>query len=105
MILIAALLLAGYAFVQSRRQAAREADPYYGMVEVFNGDDYVWITPQDGVALNDLDKSEFINDASGNLTYTGREYKASRGLRQRRALCHRPRRRHVLRQRRAVYRR
>lgn len=80
MILIAALLLAGYAFVQSRRQAAREADPYYGMVEVFNGDDYVWITPQDGVALNDLDKSEFINDASGNLTYTGREYKASRGV-------------------------
>lgn len=80
MILIAALLLAGYALVQSRRQAAREADPYYGMVEVFNGDDYVWITPQDGVALNDLDKSEFINDASGNLTYTGREYKASRGV-------------------------
>ena len=39
MILIAALLLAGYAFVQSRRQAAREADPYYGMVEVFNGDE------------------------------------------------------------------
>jgi len=79
-ILIAALLLAGYAFVQLRRQAAREADPYYGMVEVFNGDDYVWITPQDGVALNDLDKSEFINDASGNLTYTGREYKASSGV-------------------------
>lgn len=80
MILIAALLLACYAAVQLRRQAAREADPYYGMVEVFNGDDYVWITPQDGVALNDLDKSEFINDASGNLTYTGREYKASRGV-------------------------
>ena len=79
-ILIAALLLACYAAVQLRRQAAREADPYYGMVEVFNGDDYVWITPQDGVALNDLDKSEFINDASGNLTYTGREYKASRGV-------------------------
>lgn len=80
MILIAALLLACYAAVQLRRQAAREADPYYGMVEVFNGDDYVWITPQDGVALNDLDKREFINDASGNLTYTGREYKASRGV-------------------------
>lgn len=79
-ILIAALLLACYAAVQLRRQAAREADPYYDMVEVFNGDDYVWITPQDGVALNDLDKSEFINDASGNLTYTGREYKASRGV-------------------------
>lgn len=79
-ILIAALLLACYAAVQLRRQAAREADPYYGMVEVFNGDDYVWITPQDGVALNDLDKREFINDASGNLTYTGREYKASRGV-------------------------
>lgn len=45
MILIAALLLACYAAVQLRRQAAREADPYYGMVEVFNGDDYVWITP------------------------------------------------------------
>ena len=58
MILIAALLLACYAAVQLRRQAAREADPYYGMVEVFNGDDYVWITPQEGVALNDLDTTQ-----------------------------------------------
>ena len=39
MILIAALLLACYAAVQLHNRAAREADPYYGMVEVFNGDD------------------------------------------------------------------
>mgnify|MGYP000372851335 CR=1 FL=1 len=79
-ILIAALLLAAYAVVQLRQRAGREADPHYGMVEVFNGESYVWITPQEGVALNDLDKEEFITDPNGNLTYTGREYKASRGV-------------------------
>ena len=45
----------------------READPHYGMIEVFNGESYVWITPQEGVALNDLDKEEFITDPNGNL--------------------------------------
>ena len=79
-ILIAALLLAAYALVQMRQRTEREADPHYGMVEVFNGETYVWITPQEGVALNDLDKEEFISDPSGNLTYPGREYKASRGV-------------------------
>ena len=79
-ILIAALLLAAYALVQMRQRTEREADPHYGMVEVFNGETYVWITPQEGVALNDLDKEEFISDPSGNLTYTGHEYKASRGV-------------------------
>ena len=67
-ILIAALLLAAYAAVQMRQRAEQEADPHYGMVEVFNGETYVWITPQEGVALNDLDKDEFITDPNGNLT-------------------------------------
>lgn len=79
-ILVAALILAVYAVVQARQRAEQESDPHYGMVEVFNGESYVWITPQEGVPTNDLTKEEFINDASGNLTYTGREYKASRGV-------------------------
>lgn len=79
-ILIAALLLGVYALVQSRREAESETDPHYGMVEVFNGEDYVWIVPQEGVPLNDISKDDFASDQSGNLTYTGGEYKASRGV-------------------------
>ncbi len=79
-LLIAAALLAVYALVQSRRTAETEADPHYGMVEVFNGDDYVWIVPQDGVPLNDMEKDDFVTDPEGNLTYTGGEYRASRGV-------------------------
>ena len=80
MILIAALLLGVYAIVQSRQRAGQESDPHHGMVEVFNGDEYVWIRPQEGVPVNELEKDDFINDAEGNITYTGREYKASRGV-------------------------
>ncbi len=79
-LLIAAALLAVYALVQSRRTAETEADPHYGMVEVFNGDDYVWIVPQDGVPLNDMEKDDFVTDPEGNLSYTGGEYRASRGV-------------------------
>lgn len=77
---VAVLLLAVYAVVEKVQERRQSEDPHYGMVEVYNGESYVWITPQDGVAVNELTKDDFAEDTEGNLTYIGRKYKASRGV-------------------------
>lgn len=80
-IALAALLLAVYAVVQHfNRRAEIENDPHYGMVEVFNGESYVWVVPEEDVPKNTLKKDDFATDPDGNLTYVGGEYKASRGV-------------------------
>ena len=80
-IAIAALLLTVYAVVQHfNRRAEIENDPHYGMVEVFNGESYVWIVPEEDVPKNTLKKDDFATDPDGNITYVGGEYKASRGV-------------------------
>ena len=80
-IALAVLLLAVYAVVQHlSRRAEIGNDPHYGMVEVFNGESYVWIVPEEDVPKNTLEKDDFATDPEGNLTYVGGEYKASRGV-------------------------
>ena len=80
-IAIAALLLTVYAVVQHfNRRAEIENDPHYGMVEVFNGESYVWVVPEEDVPKNTLKKDDFATDPDGNITYVGGEYKASRGV-------------------------
>ena len=80
-IALAVLLLAVYAVVQHlNRRAEIENDPHYGMVEVFNGEGYVWVVPEDDVPKNTLEKDDFATDPDGNITYVGGEYKASRGI-------------------------
>ena len=80
-IAIAALLLTVYAVVQHfNRRAEIGNDPHYGMVEVFNGESYVWVVPEEDVPKNTLKKDDFATDPDGNITYVGGEYKASRGV-------------------------
>ena len=80
-IAIAALLLTVYAVVQHfNRRAEIENDPHYGMVEVFNGESYVWVVPEEDVPKNTLKKDDFATDPDGNITYVGGEYKTSRGV-------------------------
>ena len=80
-IALAALLLAVYAVVQHfNRRAEIENDPHYGMVEVFNGESYVWVVPEEDVPKNTLKKDDFATDPDGHITYVGGEYQASRGV-------------------------
>lgn len=79
-IIAAVLLLAVYAVVEKVQERRQSEDPHYGMVEVYNGESHIWITPQDGVAVNELEKDDFVEDPDGNLTYVGRKFKASRGV-------------------------
>lgn len=55
-------------------------DPHYGQIEVFNGDDYVWITPEQGVAINTLKAENFEIGSDGNPVYTGADYKTMLGV-------------------------
>lgn len=79
-VFVAALLLAAFAIVQRIQNAGQEADPHYGMVEVYNGEGFVWVTPQEGVPVNGLTKEDFATDPNGRLTYVGGEYKTSLGI-------------------------
>lgn len=80
-IALAVVLLVAYAAVQHlNRRAEIENDPHYGMVEVYNGESYVWIVPEEDVPKNTLKKEDFATDPDGNLTYVGGEFKASRGV-------------------------
>lgn len=80
-VILAAVALAVYAavsFLHDREEV--QNDPHYGMVQVFNGEDYIWIVPQEDVPKNDIEKDDFATDPDGNLTYIGGEYKTGRGV-------------------------
>ena len=62
------------------RNMSIQNDPHYGQVEVFNGQDYIWITPEDGVPVNTLKAEEFTMDESGRPVYTGSQYKSMLGV-------------------------
>ena len=62
------------------RNMSIQNDPHYGQVEVFNGQDYIWITPEDGVPVNALKAEEFTMDESGRPVYTGSQYKSMLGV-------------------------
>lgn len=55
-------------------------DPHYGQVEVFNGDDYIWITPEQGVETNTFKSEDFKLDSDGRPVYTGTDYKTMLGV-------------------------
>lgn len=55
-------------------------DPHKGQVEIFDGFNMVWITPAEGVDVNDLTREEFILDDNGQPEYIGENYVAVKGI-------------------------
>lgn len=66
----AALCLSGCAYRNT------EAEPHYGMTEVFNGVKNVWIVPEEGVPVNTIGADDFVTDPLGNKVYCGGEFSA-----------------------------
>ena len=62
------------------RNMSVQSDPHYGQVEVFNGEQYIWITPEDGVPVNTLKAEEFTKGTDGRPAYTGTQYKSMLGI-------------------------
>lgn len=80
-LILAAALLGIYALIELRSNNEQgTGNEHDGLVEVFNGETYVWVQPQSGVELNTLKKEDFAKDAEGNLTYVGGDFIAERGI-------------------------
>ena len=56
-------------------------DPHAGMVEIYNGTGFDWITPWKGVETSDLSEEDFYTpDAGLTVSYTGAAYRAQQGI-------------------------
>lgn len=58
----------------------QETDIHAGQVKVYNGSREVWITPEEGVAVNSLKSDDFVLSEDGRPVYTGDEFKIAYGV-------------------------
>lgn len=58
----------------------QETDPHAGQVQVFNGNNEVWITPEKGVPVNDLSSEDFSLNDDGRPVYNGDGYDVMYGI-------------------------
>lgn len=63
----------------THREPQAEADPHAGQVYIYDGFDWVWMTPLEGVPVNELTE-EFFAVESGKIKYTGSDYEVLRGI-------------------------
>ncbi len=54
-------------------------DPHAGQVYVYDGFDWVWMTPLEGIPVNTLTREDF-SEENGHLTYLGSKYTTIRGV-------------------------
>lgn len=56
-----------------------EKDPHEGQVYLYDGFDWIWMTPLEGVEVNDLTEDDF-SVSNGKIIYTGDKYDVLRGI-------------------------
>lgn len=78
LILMAAMLCTALAGC-GNREPAPTPDPHEGQVYLYDGYDWVWYTPLEGVETNSLGKEDFVY-SGGMPLYVGQEYKVLRGI-------------------------
>ena len=54
-------------------------DPHKGQVYIYDGFDWIWMTPLEGVPANELTE-EFFSSSSGRIEYIGSDYDVLRGV-------------------------
>ena len=54
-------------------------DPHKGQVYIYDGFDWIWMTPLEGVPANELTE-EFFSSNGGRIEYTGSDYDVLRGV-------------------------
>lgn len=75
-VMLLSLTLMILFFVQ--RTEKEPKDPHEGQVYLYDGKDWTWITPQEGVPVNALTAEKFA--AEGEVRYIGTDYTALRGI-------------------------
>ena len=79
LIAIAVLVLAAAVVIVALSLRPEPVDPHEGQVYIYDGFDWIWMTPLPGVEANSLTAEDFI-DQSGHPTYTGSDYQVLRGV-------------------------
>ena len=79
LIAIAVLVLAAAVVIVALSLRPEPVDPHEGQVYIYDGFDWVWMTPLPGVEANSLTAEDF-SDRSGCTTYTGSDYQVLRGI-------------------------
>lgn len=78
MVLAIFIAAAGIIFVLMK-ETPEEVDPHAGQVYIYDGFDWIWMTPLEGVPANQLKEEHFINDG-GKISYIGTDYEVLRGI-------------------------
>ena len=73
LIAIAVLVLAAAVVIVALSLRPEPVDPHEGQVYIYDGFDWIWMTPLPGVEANSLTAEDF-SDQSGHPTYTGSDY-------------------------------
>ena len=79
LIAIAVLVLAAAVVIVALSLRPEPVDPHEGQVYIYDGFDWIWMTPLPGVEANSLTAEDF-SDRSGYPTYTGSDYQVLRGI-------------------------
>ena len=74
--LLVVLLLRGFEWEKPEPEVV---DPHAGQVYLYDGFDWIWMTPLEGVPVNDLTEDKFAN-INGKITYLGNDYIVTRGI-------------------------
>ena len=62
-----------------KHREKEEPDPHAGQVYLYDGNDWTWMTPLEGVPTNTLTAENF-SDVTGQIRYTGDRYTVVRGV-------------------------
>ena len=81
LLIIALALVALSAFLLLRRPKTPEPepDPHEGQVYIYDGYDWVWMTPLEGVPVNPIKKEDFVSQGTTPV-YLGTDYTLRRGI-------------------------
>ena len=79
LILVAVLLLALVAIAMSAALRPQIADPHEGQVYLYDGFDWIWMTPLEGVPVNSMNEDDFSMQGSTPV-YNGDDYEVLRGI-------------------------
>lgn len=74
----AALLLIAAVAIGLLAGRFRKKDPHEGQVYLYDGTDWIWMTPLEGVPVNTLTAEKFASE--GEVRYLGSEYDVLRGV-------------------------
>ena len=75
LILLAVLLLRGLF----KEVEPEVVDPHAGQVYLYDGFDWIWMTPLEGVPVNELTEEKF-STVNGKISYVGSDYSVTRGI-------------------------